>query len=239
MSKPPQELPTTKEVDTLIAHEMASLSKKDREDALGDLHGVERSPIEDKAFIDKCLVEIEASLTRMKTKTKSKTKTDSRIDVYSFAESMSKEYVENRAFRLKFLVAEEFKPEDAAERLVRFLELKRNLFGEEKLVQEITLEDFSKEDMRSLETGHVQVLPIHDMCGRSIVFGARSLRQNATNRQSLVSLLRIHTCCFWNLFFFFVLAGSMVCGLFVCFSTEALHVLCVHESCRDVGITSQ
>ena len=205
MSKPPQELPTTKEVDTLIAHEMASLSKKDREDALGDLHGVERSPIEDKAFIDKCLVEIDASLTRMKTKskTKSETKTDSRTDVYSLAESMSKEYVENRAFRLKFLVAEEFKPEDAAERLVRFLELKRNLFGEEKLVQEITLEDFSKEDMRSLETGHVQVLPIHDMCGRSIVFGARSLRQNATNRQSLVSLLRIHTCCFWNLSLFF------------------------------------
>ena len=189
MSKPPQELPTTKEVDTLIAHEMASLSKKDREDALGDLHGVERSPIEDKAFIDKCLVEIEASLTRMKTKTKTKseTKTDSRIDVYSLAESMSKEYVENRAFRLKFLVAEEFKPEDAAGRLVRFLELKRNLFGEEKLVQEITLEDFSKEDMRSLETGHVQVLPIHDMCGRSIVFAIRKLRQYH-NPESLVSV---------------------------------------------------
>ena len=236
MSKPPQELPTTKEVDTLIAHEMASLSKKDREDALGDLHGVERSPIEDKAFIDKCLVEIDASLTRMKTK--SKTKTDSITDVYSLAESMSKEYVENRAFRLKFLVAEEFKPEDAAERLVRFLELKRNLFGEEKLVQEITLEDFSKEDMRSLETGHVQVLPIHDMCGRSIVFGARSLRQNATNRQSLVSLLRIHTFCFWNLSFF---CSRRLNGLwFVCFfPTEALHVLCVHESCRDVGITSK
>ena len=179
MSKPPQELPTTKEVDTLIAHEMASLSNKDREDALGDLHGVERTPIEDKAFIDKCFVEIDASLTRMKTKT--------RTDVYSLAESMSKEYVENRAFRLKFLVAEEFKPEDAAERLVRFLELKRNLFGEEKLVQEITLEDFSKEDMRSLETGHVQVLPIHDMCGRSIVFAIRKLRQNH-NPESLVSI---------------------------------------------------
>jgi hypothetical protein len=60
--------------------------------------------------------------------------------------------------------------------MVRFFELKKRLFGAEKLVKDITLDDLDEDDMDTLETGCVQVSPLIDMAGRPIFVVPTKLR---------------------------------------------------------------
>ncbi|KAL3919718.1 MAG: hypothetical protein SGILL_003614 [Bacillariaceae sp.] len=70
-----------------------------------------------------------------------------------------------------FLRATEGDCKKAAKRLVRHFATKRRLFGDEKLVKDITLSDLDEHDMESLESGGFQVLAERDLAGRSVLFG--------------------------------------------------------------------
>jgi hypothetical protein len=78
---------------------------------------------------------------------------------------------------MMFLRADRYAPKDAAERMVRFFEMKKSLFGADKLVKDITLEDLDKDDMDALKTGCVQVSPMTDMAGKPIVVSLGKLRR--------------------------------------------------------------
>mmetsp|Transcript_37432 Transcript_37432/g.90844 ORF Transcript_37432/g.90844 Transcript_37432/m.90844 type:complete len:405 (+) Transcript_37432:141-1355(+) len=92
-------------------------------------------------------------------------------DAYLQAEQMSRDFVHNPKFRILFLRAALGHYKKAAKRLVRHFKTKLDLFGQDKLVKEITLEDLNEDDMESLRSGGFQVLPKPDRAGRSILFG--------------------------------------------------------------------
>jgi hypothetical protein len=90
---------------------------------------------------------------------------------YRLALSRNPDYVRNPAFRLMFLRATEGDTKKAAKRLTRHFKTKMRLFGEDKLVNDIVLDDLSEDDMEALESGGFQVLKKPDAAGRSILFG--------------------------------------------------------------------
>jgi hypothetical protein len=163
---PPGLPPTPEEIDALIAREMNRMSFEEREKALDDVHGIGEVEEEDPAIVSSCLEEFEDHLTAIKQDT-----------AYALAEAMSRKYVSARNLRMMFLRAVRYAPKDAAERMVRFFELKKSLFGAEKLVKDITLDDLDEDDMDTLKTGCVQASPLTDMAGRPIVVTLHKLQR--------------------------------------------------------------
>lgn len=159
-------LPTPEELDALIAQEMYLMPHEERKKVLDDVHGVGELEVEDPDWIAGCLAELDAHLQAIKHET-----------IYAVAEAMSRSYVSSQSFRLMFLRADRYNPKDAAERLVRFLELKKKLFGVEKLCKDITMEDLDENDIDTLKTGCVQVSPLTDMSGRRIFICLKKLAE--------------------------------------------------------------
>ena len=87
---------------------------------------------------------------------------------------MSKDYV-GYDFRLKFLRAEKFDAHLAAVRMALHFEEKLELFGEEKLVKEISQSDLDDDDMASLTSGYLQVLNSLDLGDRRVIFYYKAL----------------------------------------------------------------
>ncbi len=163
---PPGDHPAVKEIDTLIAREMFQMSIEEREKALDDVHGVVKAEREDPNFLNNRLMQLEKHIHEMKHGT-----------VYEEAEQLSQTFVRDRHFRTKFLRAEQFEPYKAAQRMLRFFECKKELFGRDKLVKEITMEDLDEDDMEALRSGDGQISPFRDACGRPIITFAQKLRK--------------------------------------------------------------
>lgn len=72
-------------------------------------------------------------------------------------------------FRLRFLRCEIFDTKKAALRMVKYLELVRENFGNELLTRPMKLSDFSREEMSFLRGGDYQLLPYRDRSGRRIL----------------------------------------------------------------------
>jgi hypothetical protein len=90
---------------------------------------------------------------------------------YRLALNKNPSYVRNPEFRLMFLRATEGDTKKAAKRLTRHFKTKLRLFGEDKLVRDIVLDDLSEDDMEALKSGGFQVLKKPDAAGRSVLFG--------------------------------------------------------------------
>jgi hypothetical protein len=142
----------------LIAEDLYKLSITERERVLFDLHGVSVAFEETPEMIACRLAELEMKISMIKKK-----------PAYATAKAKNPEYVGNRNLRLKFLRAESFDSQRAADRLVRFFESKLELFGEDKLAKDITSKDLDQEDRAHLEKGQMQVLPLRDRAGRVVV----------------------------------------------------------------------
>ena len=81
---------------------------------------------------------------------------------------MKPEYVKDPVLRLKFLRGERFSARPAAQKLVKYFELKLYLFGASKLVKDVEQDDLSKEDMAALYSGYVQWSPLKDSSQRTV-----------------------------------------------------------------------
>ena len=151
-------------VDDMLAKAMSGLSFEDREEQLEILHGVKPKATEDEAFVDAKLQDLESLLSRIK-----------RGSVYEIAEQMDPTYMKARAFRTMFLRANRYEIKDTAENMMKFFELKRKLFGAEKMVKDITLADLDEGDIASLKSGVLQVCG-KDCLGRTLYGNFAGLR---------------------------------------------------------------
>jgi hypothetical protein len=70
---------------------------------------------------------------------------------------------------LMFLRADCFRAHDAASRMMKHFDCKKDFFGEEKLCRDITLEDFNKHDLKCFENGSFQIAPTRDRAGRAVI----------------------------------------------------------------------
>jgi hypothetical protein len=181
-----------------IADELNRLSRKERENVEHDIHGVADFVDEIPELVERALAELDTHLNEEGSKQNS--------EAYKLAESQSPEYVKDRKIRLKFLRADRFDAEKAADRMFRFYEQKMILFGPQKLCKYITLDDMNSADMECIENSHMQLLPSRDQAGRTILVMALSFMKyvKPENQVSLsscyvskpaskFSLRRLHT----------------------------------------------
>jgi len=129
-----------------------------------ELHGFTTPDDEDPDMVSEALQVLDVEILKLKAKGTNASKN------YRIAEAQSKDFVSDRSFRLRFLRTEHFDAQAAAQRFMKFFDLKLDVWGEEKLGKKITLADFDENDMATLEHGHMQLLPIRDHVGRRILF---------------------------------------------------------------------
>ena len=165
---------TNSDADALLAQEMNNLSVNERIQALEDIHGVSMAEEEKEYIIAIKLKELDLAIGRNKSSS------------YLLAESLSKDYVEDRDLRLMFLRADMFNVELAAKRIMSFFDNKLRYFGEEKLVKQITLDDLDEDDLECLQSGAFQEVAEKDRAGRAILVGFPQLR-TFKRQQNLVS----------------------------------------------------
>jgi hypothetical protein len=148
-------------LDAFLVRGVSQLSFEEREKQLEALHGITPSHNID--------AEIPSTVSKLLNLLDTSLQTNKQGTVYELAESLDKSFVSDRAFRLMFLRSSRFKPKHAANRVIQFLDLKLALFGINKLVKKISMEDLNKDDMVALKSGSFQVLTKKDNAGRSII----------------------------------------------------------------------
>ncbi|CAJ1969928.1 unnamed protein product [Cylindrotheca closterium] len=163
------------DVDTLLTEGMTRLTFEELQQEQEDLHGVSATISEEKVEVKVLLDRLDEHLNRMKMGT-----------AFACAQSLNRDFCQNYDFRMMFLRANRYDPKVAAKQIIRFLDIKLELFGLEKLTEEITLKDLTVEDKEDLLAGSFQLLPFTDRAGRSIVLEIAGLRSG----KSLLSELR-------------------------------------------------
>eukprot|EP00537_Pseudo-nitzschia_pungens_P010782 CAMPEP_0172385840 /NCGR_PEP_ID=MMETSP1061-20121228/3452_1 /TAXON_ID=37318 /ORGANISM="Pseudo-nitzschia pungens, Strain cf. pungens" /LENGTH=554 /DNA_ID=CAMNT_0013114997 /DNA_START=285 /DNA_END=1952 /DNA_ORIENTATION=+ len=78
-------------------------------------------------------------------------------------------YVNCMEFRLRFLRCEDFDAKKAAIRMMKYLNLVYELFGYFALFRPIKLSDFTRRELKILQSGWLQVLPYRDRSGRRVL----------------------------------------------------------------------
>ena len=101
-------------------------------------------------------------------------------------------YVRDESFRLSFLRADEWNPAQAADRMYRFFQAKKGLFGVEKLTKDITIDDLDDDgDLRYLASGVLQMTPLKDRSGRRVSVLVPMLKPEAHSDRNCVSAKRV------------------------------------------------
>lgn len=89
-------------------------------------------------------------------------------DAYDTAVRQDPHWMEQE--KLKFLRAFNFDIPSTADHMLRCFTLKEELFGRDKLSRDICLSDLNEDDMASLETEPLYLLPRKDHAGRAVFF---------------------------------------------------------------------
>lgn len=153
-------------VDSIVAREMAALSVKDREQLYDDIHGVTGPVPESPELIQQSLGKLETEIAKILSS--STYSSAGAADAYNLALFMDSTYVQDDAFRLKFLRADRFDCAMAAVRLLKFFECKHELFGKEQLAKEILQDGLDEETMNVVYSGNVTQLKDRDRAGRFV-----------------------------------------------------------------------
>ena len=161
------------EIETRLASELNQLSMKERDDVFNDIHGVADIVEETPELLEKSLLCIQQELDKIISQPKKKQV----CAAYLLAKEKNPHYVLNPKFLVTFLRSESFHPPKAALRLLKFLQEKLTLFGPEKVGRDILLSDLDSRDLKSLESGFMQLLPARDRAGRAIICGIPPLRK--------------------------------------------------------------
>ena len=164
------------EMDSLLSQAFNEMSFQERQEHQEGLHGVEKEIAEESVFIDTSLRDLDNHLSLMKAGS-----------TYEKAEQMNPDYVTARAFRIMFLRGNRYDTKAAAYQMLKFFEQKEKLFGIDKLVKDITIDDLDEDDIDCLKTGGIQ-LAGRDRASRQILFQVPGLRRK---KDSLTSELRM------------------------------------------------
>ena len=151
------------QIDTLVADALKNMTLHERENVYYEQHGVAEEVKEDPQMVSECLEQLELHLHALKEWRGISSA------AFKLAELKFPDYCRDRSLRIQFLRAECFVAKKAAERMLRFFELKRTLFGDDKLGKKITMEDLSPDDRHALRKSAPQVLPSRDQGGRLVL----------------------------------------------------------------------
>jgi hypothetical protein len=142
------------ELPGYLARELHRLQPQAQSKVFEDLIGISRKHPEDNVM--ERIAELQLAMSRR----------SSNREAYEVAVSMSPEYVSSQL--LSFLRAEDFNPKAAARRVMSHFRKKLELFGLDRLVKDISLEDLDEDDTEALSCGGIQFLPSKDRTGRPV-----------------------------------------------------------------------
>jgi hypothetical protein len=151
-----------KEVDDMLSRELRQLSFQKRSVIQEEMHGVRDAAVgETPEMIQKALHDLSHELDEVIP--------DAEKMAYLQARRLSSSYVMDADFRLRFLRSELFDAPKAARKIVGFLDLLREYFGDFALQRPIRITDLGKDAMDVLRAGQtMQMLPFRDRSGRRI-----------------------------------------------------------------------
>jgi hypothetical protein len=147
------------DVDELLSKELQELSFQERSNILEEVHGVTCfAPNETPELLQNALQQMNFHLRHSVL----------HKPAFDLAQTFPKTYTNETEFRLKFLRAELFDAKKSAVRLVKFLELARELYGNQCLQRPVQLSDLGADGGEALRSGQWQLLPCRDRSGRRI-----------------------------------------------------------------------
>jgi hypothetical protein len=146
------------QVDDILSNQLLQLSLQDRNAINEEIHGVQTfAPEETSEMLTEALENMDTEIEKISNK-----------DAFVRSQEFPNTYVNSADFRLRFLRSDLFDVKKAAKKMVTFLDLMSELFGDFALKRQIQMSDFSKEEMQVFRTGHLQLLPYRDRSGRRI-----------------------------------------------------------------------
>ena len=165
---------------------MNRLSIREREQVFYDVHGVSDVIEETPQLITTKLSQLTIQLSKLTRENRGGNA--AAVAAFREAQAQGPDPLSNVPFLLKFLRADRFEVERAANRVLHYFEEKIKLFPTSKLTKEvITLEeDMNADDMACLESGLCTILPLRDTAGRMILCWSINLRQSGTSLDSRV-----------------------------------------------------
>ena len=166
-------------LDQLIATEFSQLSVEERQETLLRMHGVNEKIEETPELLERSLAEFSAEVETFIS------------PVYAAALAENPDYIESSELRLRFLRADLYDSKKAAERFLKFLELKSSAFGPDAVARDIRISDFDKEGRAILESGVFQVLPLKDSAKRVVLVSIAALETVSTVQQRLQLVLYV------------------------------------------------
>lgn len=98
-------------------------------------------------------------------------------------------YVSEDSYRLRFLRAEQFRPQEAAERMVKNLDLLFRYIGPQGLKRPISMSDLDEKSLAIMKAGSFQLLPSRDRSGRRIAVRIGPLGLDFIKDEKSVSIL--------------------------------------------------
>ena len=175
-----------KAVDGLLAREMQQLDVKERNLLLEDAHGIssgnkgETLWVETPETIHKALNDLAEAINRIPSREK---------QAYLESTKLPSSYIHSKRFRLKCLRCTGFNIPFAADKVVSYCEVARNLFGDFILQRPVRLSDFNKRDLQFMRMGRLQYMPFGDRAGRRILVFFPDETQEAMPPLSKVGIL--------------------------------------------------
>ena len=146
-----------------LSDRLNKMSIEDRDDALHDLHGIsnngtiEETPEMLKEKVHCMSNDLLSSIASLRAEESL---------AYRKALMMSPEYVER--LKVNFIRTSAYNSREAARKMMKFFHFKMEVFGQDKLVTEITQEDLSEKAREALEKGLFVVFPQRDRAGRAV-----------------------------------------------------------------------
>ena len=209
--------------ERLLIEEMRKLPFEEQENVMFDVHGILHDIDQaDPPDVEKRLEEMEMELHKIRRK-----------KAYERAMYWDEEYVNDRSFRLRFLRCDRYRSQVAAQRIVRHFQVKQEHFGDgPQLARDIKLADLSPLDVVALESGFIQVLPVQDGAGRTVVSIATMHCPHACSIENCVSSKDMKNVLCWQHVLLCMVwwphGDISHCCVALKDSCHVVHVLCSH-----------
>jgi len=146
------------QIDDLLSRELLEMSLQDRNAITEEIHGVQTlAPEETPEKLATALRDLQTEINKIPSKV-----------AFDRSQEFPNTYVNSPEFRLRFLRCDLFEVKKAASRMVIFLDILSELFGDFALRRQVQMSDFSREEMQVFRIGYQQLLPYRDRSGRRI-----------------------------------------------------------------------
>ena len=182
-------------MDNLISQELLKLSYHDRNAINEEIHGVRCLAVEEtpellwlslnafQSHLDRmplCEKQVYTEIVRLKQQQQLQLVDSTAMSIDQGSQSTQwreppkpdgppYSFVDDEAFRLRFLRCELFDVQKAALRFVKYLKVSYELFGGVALTRLVRISDFSRSELRLIRKGFYQLLPYPDRAGRRVV----------------------------------------------------------------------